>query len=127
MTASNYAELVELTSQISSDKLAVLGFPCNQFGAQEPGSDAEIKKFAQGKGAKFPLFSKIDVNGPNAHPLYVKLKTEASNKTLMSMFGEDIKWNFGKFLISNGKVIKRYEPTTSPKAILPDIQAAIGA
>jgi len=96
----------------------VLGFPCNQFGAQEPGSDAEIKAFAQGKGAKFPLFSKIDVNGPNAHPLYQKLKKEA---------GEDIKWNFGKFLVSNGSSIKRYEPTTSPKAILDDINAAIGA
>lgn len=88
LTASNYAELVELTSQISADKLTVLGFPCNQFGGQEPGSDAEIKAFAQGKGAKFPLFSKVDVNGPNAHPLYVKLKKEAGNKTLMSMFGE---------------------------------------
>ena len=66
----------------------MLGFPCNQFGGQEPGSDAEIKAFAQGKGTKFPLFSKVDVNGPNAHPLYVKLKKEAGNKTLMSMFGE---------------------------------------
>ena len=102
------AELVELTSQISSDKLTVLGFPCNQFGAQEPGSDAEIKAFAMGKGAKFPLFSKIDVNGPAAHPLFQKLKKEAGNKTLLSMFGEDIKWNFGKFLITNGNAIKRY-------------------
>jgi len=105
----------------------VLGFPCNQFGAQEPGSDAEIKAFAMGKGAKFPLFSKVDVNGPAAHPLFQKLKREAGNKTLLSMFGEDIKWNFGKFLITNGNAIKRYEPTTSPKAILGDINAAIGA
>jgi len=103
----------------------VLGFPCNQFGAQEPGSDAEIKAFAQGKGAKFPLFSKVDVNGPAAHPLFQKLKKEASNKTLLSMFGEDIKWNFGKFLITNGNSIKRYEPTTSPKAITTDIESAI--
>jgi len=92
------AELVELTSQISSDKLTVLGFPCNQFGAEEPGSDAEIKAFAMRKGVKFPLFSKIDVNGPAAHPLFQKLKKE----------GGDISWNFGKFLITNGNAIKRY-------------------
>jgi len=116
LTASNYAELVELTSQISSDKLAVLGFPCNQFGGQEPGSNAEIKAFARGKGAKFDIFAKIDVNGPDTHPVYQKLKSGA---------GADIKWNFAKFLISNGETIKRYEPTTSPKAILPDIESAI--
>jgi glutathione peroxidase-family protein len=94
----------------------VLGFPCNQFGGQEPGSNAEVKAFATAKGLKKVLFSKIDVNGPKAHPLYVKLKKEA---------GDDIKWNFGKFLITNGNSIKRYEPTTSPKAILPDIESAI--
>lgn len=110
---------------ISSDKLTVLGFPCNQFGAQEPGSNAEVKDFAIKKGLSKVLFAKIDVNGPAAHPLYVKLKKEASNKTLLSMLGDDIKWNFGKFLISNGKTITRYEPTTSPKAILPDIERAI--
>jgi len=103
----------------------VLGFPCNQFGGQEPGSNAEVKAFATAKGLKKVLFSKIDVNGPKAHPLYVKLKKEAGNKTLMSMLGDDIKWNFGKFLITNGNSIKRYEPTTSPKAILPDIKAVI--
>lgn len=107
--------------------MAVLAFPCNQFGAQEPGSDAEIKAFAAGKGAKnINLFSKIDVNGDGAHPLFKKLKTAAGKKTLMSMIGgDDIKWNFGKFLISNNESVKRYEPTTSPKAILPDIEAAI--
>jgi len=126
LTASNYAELVELTSQISSDKLAVLGFPCNQFGGQEPGSNAEIKAFARGKGAKFDIFAKIDVNGPDTHPVYQKLKSGAGNKTLFSVLGgADIKWNFAKFLISNGETIKRYEPTTSPKAILPDIESAI--
>jgi len=111
---------------IGSDKLEVLGFPCNQFGAQEPGTDAEIKAFAQGKGAKFPLFSKVDVNGDKAHPLFAKLKGEAGNKTLLSMVGgSDIKWNFGKFLISNGGAVKRYEPTTSPMAIKADIESAI--
>lgn len=125
MTASNYKELVELTSQFSDDQLSVLAFPCNQFGAQEPGSDAEIKAFAQGKGAKFPLFSKIDVNGPGAHPLYKKLKGSASNKTLLGLFGDDIKWNFGKFLIINNNSVKKYEPTTSPMQIKPDIESAI--
>ena len=66
----------------------MLGFPCNQFGGQEPGSNAEVKAFATAKGLKKVLFSKIDVNGPKAHPLYVKLKKEAGNKTLMSMLGE---------------------------------------
>jgi glutathione peroxidase-family protein len=101
-------------------------FPCNQFGAQEPGSNAEVKDFAIKKGLSKVLFAKIDVNGPAAHPLYVKLKKEASNKTFMSsMLGDDIKWNFAKFLISNGKIIRRYEPTSSPKGMLPDIERAI--
>jgi len=126
LTDSNYKELVEITAQYGSDQLAVLGFPCNQFGAQEPGTDAEVKKFAEGYGAKFPLFSKIDVNGANAHPLFQMLKKSAQNKGLLTMIGgEDIKWNFGKFLISNGAAVKRYEPTSSPKSILPDIESAI--
>jgi glutathione peroxidase len=120
LTSSNYAELVELTGKISSDKFAVLGFPCNQFGGQEPGSDAEIKKFAEGKGAKFPLFSKVDVNGANAHPLFTALKAAAPTPS----DGEDIIWNFGKFLVVNGGEVKRYGPRTSPKEIAPDIQAA---
>jgi len=104
----------------------VLGFPCNQFGAQEPGTDAEIKQFAQGKyGAKFPLFSKIDVNGDNTHPLYVKLKSEGSKTLLSALAGNDIKWNFGKFLISNGAAVTRYEPTDAPKSIGKDIDSAI--
>jgi glutathione peroxidase len=93
---------------ISSDKFTVLCFPCNQFGAQEPGSNAEVKDFAIKKGLSKVLFAKIDVNGPAAHPLYVKLKKDASNKTFMSsMLGNNVRWNFGKFLISNGKSIKR--------------------
>ena len=93
---------------ISADELILLGFPCDQFGAQEPGSNDEVKDFAIKKGLSKVLFAKIDVNGPAAHPLYVRLKKEARNKTFMSsMLGDDIKWNFGKFLISNGKNIKR--------------------
>uniref|UniRef100_A0A7S0DVH3 Glutathione peroxidase n=1 Tax=Hanusia phi TaxID=3032 RepID=A0A7S0DVH3_9CRYP len=126
LTDSNYGELVELAGKYSTEDLVVLGFPCNQFGAQEPGTEAEVKAFVQSKyGAKFPLFSKVDVNGPNAHPLYQKLKKEAQNKTLLSLLGDDIKWNFGKFLISNGNVVKRYEPTTKPLSIVNDIDSAI--
>jgi len=126
LTDSNYRELVELSGKYSNDELVVLGFPCNQFGGQEPGTDAEVKAFAQGKyGAKFPLFSKIDVNGPNAHPLYQKLKKSAQNKTLLSLMGDDIKWNFGKFLISNGVAVKRFEPTSNPLSIVGDIDSAI--
>mmetsp|Transcript_44824 Transcript_44824/g.70195 ORF Transcript_44824/g.70195 Transcript_44824/m.70195 type:complete len:108 (+) Transcript_44824:201-524(+) len=107
-----------MTKSIPSDKFTVLGFPCNQFGAQEPGSDAEIKSFAEGKGAKFPLFSKIEVNGAGAHPLYPLLKKSAGS--------EDIGWNFEKFLIINNSEVKNYGPRTSPKEIEPDIKAVIG-
>lgn len=99
----------------------VLAFPCNQFGAQEPGSPAEIRKFVDGYKVKFPMFGKIDVNGPNTHPLYVFLKSGTP------MFA-DIKWNFGKFLVDkNGNVINRYAPTTSPNEIESDIVKAMGA
>lgn len=104
----------------------MLGFPCNQFGGQEPGTEAEIKKFAQGKyGAKFPLFSKIDVNGPNAHPLYVKLKKEGSKTLVSALAGNEIKWNFGKFLVQNNAAVKRFEPTDSPKSTVKDVESAI--
>ena len=92
--------------------LVVLGFPCNQFGGQEPGSEGEIKTFCETKfGVSFPLFGKIDVNGPNRHPLYGFLTGEA---TAPDGSG-DIKWNFAKFLIDRqGKVVARFAPTTAP-------------
>jgi len=106
-------------SKYSSKGFEVLAFPCNQFGGQEPGSNAEVKAFAQSKGAKYPLFAKVDVNGPSADPLFVWLK-EAQGE----LGGNDIKWNFGKFLVNKeGKAIKRYPPTTSPNAIASDIVA----
>lgn len=108
---------MELTSQYSADQFTVLGFPCNQFGAQEPGSDSEIKAFAEGKGAKFPLFSKIEVNGAGAHPLYPLLKKSAGSA--------DIGWNFEKFLIIGNQEVKNYGPRTSPKEIEPDIKSAM--
>lgn len=101
----------------------ILAFPCNQFGAQEPAGNAQIKRFAQSKGAKYPLFAKIDVNGNNAHPLYKWLKSQKG-----TVFGIEVpvKWNFEKFLVGkDGKVIDRYLPTTSPQAIVPDIEKAL--
>jgi glutathione peroxidase len=98
----------------------VLGFPCEQFGHQEPGDEAEIQQFCSTKyEVSFPLFAKIDVNGPHTHPLYQYLKSEKSG-----LFGtEGIKWNFTKFLIDReGNVVKRYAPTTTPDKIAVDLE-----
>lgn len=101
----------------------VLAFPCNQFGGQEPGDKQEILSFVAKYGVTFPLFEKIDVNGPNTHPLYKYLKSQKSE-----LLGDDIKWNFGKFLVGkNGEVISRYAPTSGPESISGDIEAAIAA
>ena len=98
--------------------LRILAFPCNQFGGQEPGSEEEIKEFVKGYGVEFDMFSKIDVNGPNAHPLYVFLKN-AKHGTLTN----NIKWNFTKFLCDKqGVPVKRYSPTVSPLDIVKDIE-----
>jgi glutathione peroxidase len=101
----------------------VLAFPCNQFGKQEPGTDEEIVEFcSMNFNTTFPLFSKIDVNGEHAHPLFIWLKKEAPG-----IFGsEGIKWNFTKFLINrNGEVVKRYASKDKPEAIAKDIAALI--
>lgn len=101
--------------------LRILGFPCNQFGKQEPGTNAEIKEFAIAHGAKFDLFSKIDVNGNTAHPLYKFLK-----KAQGGTFGDSIKWNFTKFLCNKkGIPVKRYSPTTDPLSTVKDIEAEL--
>ena len=98
--------------------LRILAFPCNQFGGQEPGSEEEIKEFVKGYGVEFDMFSKIDVNGTNAHPLYVFLKN-AKHGTLTN----NIKWNFTKFLCDkHGVPVKRYSPTVSPLDIVKDIE-----
>jgi glutathione peroxidase len=101
----------------------VLGFPCNQFGQQEPGSASEIQSFCETRfGVTFPLFQKIDVNGNNAHPLYQYLTKSAPG--LLGL--EAIKWNFTKFLVDKeGKVVKRYAPTTNPSDMEKDIQALL--
>ncbi|SOC24622.1 glutathione peroxidase [Ureibacillus xyleni] len=117
--APQLRELEELYKRYRDNKFIVLGFPCNQFGSQEPGSDEEVAESCQlNFGVSFPLFSKIDVKGEEAHPLYRYLTKE--KKGLLTA---DIKWNFTKFLIDRqGKVIKRYAPTTSPSKIEEDVK-----
>jgi glutathione peroxidase len=99
----------------------VLGFPCNQFAGQEPGTNDEIKKFCSAKyNVSFPMFDKVDVNGENRHPLYVTLAGKESP------YPGDIKWNFGKFLIGkDGNILKRFEPRTTPDS--PEVTSAIEA
>lgn len=100
-------------------QLEILGFPCNQFGKQEPGGESEISEFCElNYGVSFPMFGKIDVNGDDAHPLYKHLKQEAPG----ILGSKSIKWNFTKFLVNkDGKVVKRYAPTDTPEAIEKDI------
>ena len=120
---SQYQGLQALYDKYASKGLAVLGFPCNQFGAQEPGSGSDIQSFCETRfGVSFPLFEKIDVNGPNAHPLFQYL-----TKSAPGILGtEGIKWNFTKFLVDgSGKVVKRYASTTEPKDIERDIEALL--
>ena len=111
--------LEKLYEDYKDKGLEILGFPCNQFLSQDPGSDNEISEFCQlNYGVSFPMFSKIEVNGPNTHPLFAFLKSEAKG-----MLGtEKIKWNFTKFLVdSEGTVRERYAPKTEPKEISADI------
>jgi glutathione peroxidase len=114
-------EGLEALYRANKDKgFAVLGFPCNQFGGQEPGDETEIANFCKTSyDVTFPLFSKIDVNGPNAHPLYRLLKSEAPG-----VIGtEAIKWNFTKFLVDReGRVVKRYASIDKPETIAKDIE-----
>jgi len=118
-----YEGLQKLYSDYRDRGLEVLAFPCNQFGAQEPGSDTEIQSFCTlNYSIQFKVFSKIDVNGSDAHPLYQFLKKEA--KGLLGT--ESIKWNFTKFLVSKtGEVIKRYAPQDKPDSIRADIEEAL--
>jgi glutathione peroxidase len=115
-----YKGLQELYARFAGRGFDVLGFPCNQFGKQEPGDAAQIGSFCEKNyGVTFPMFAKIDVNGANAHPLYKFLKDKEPG-----MLGiEAIKWNFTKFLVDrNGQVVRRYAPTTKPDAIADDVE-----
>lgn len=115
-----YEGLQELHEKYSSEGLSVLGFPCNQFLSQEPGSEEEIKNFCTiSFGVTFDMFAKIDVNGENTHPLYTFLKANAKG----FLGSEAIKWNFTKFLVDReGNVVERYAPSTIPKQIEKDIE-----
>lgn len=118
-----YAGLEALYKKYADKGLVVLGFPCNQFGAQEPGSESDIQSFCSTTyGVSFPMFAKIEVNGENAHPLYRFLKREAPG----ILGSEAIKWNFTKFLVDKtGKVVRRYAPTETPQSLEKDIEAIL--
>jgi len=120
-----YAGLEELYGTYKDRGFAVLGFPCNQFGAQEPGQAAEIGAFCEKNyGVTFPIFDKIDVNGPEAHPLYKFLKQ--SKPGILGT--EGIKWNFTKFLVDReGQVVRRYAATAEPKTLGADIERLLGS
>ena len=120
-----YEGLERLQEDLSGRGFSVLGFPCNQFGAQEPGGEAEIGEFCRlTYGVKFPLFAKVAVNGPGAHPLYRWLKSQAKG-----FFGtSSIKWNFTKFLVDGeGRVVRRYGSTTKPEAIRGAVENLLGS
>lgn len=127
-TASNcgftpqYQGLQQLFDQYADRGFTVLGFPCDQFGNQEPGDDAEIADFCERNfGVTFPMFSKIEVNGDGAHPLYQWLREEKSG-----LLGDAIKWNFTKYLVGrDGQVVGRYAPTTKPEKLTDDIEKAL--
>jgi glutathione peroxidase len=118
-----YAGLEQLQKEFSPRGVSVLGFPCNQFGGQEPSTDAEIQQFCQLTfGTTFPVFAKINVNGAKAHPLYSHLKSAA--KGLLNT--EAIKWNFTKFLVSpTGEVLKRYASATTPEEIAEELRTLL--
>ena len=119
-----YRGLQELYDEFADQGFSVLGFPCNQFGGQEPGDEAEIGQFCERTyGVTFPMFAKVDVNGADAHPVFRWLRTEKGG-----LLGDAIKWNFTKFLVGkDGQVIARYAPTTKPESLADDIRTALTA
>ena len=118
-----YEGLQILQDKYADQGFAVLGFPCDQFGHQEPGDETEIAQFCSlNYGVTFPMFAKIEVNGSDAHPLYQWLKDEQGG-----LLGGAIKWNFTKFLVGrDGTVLDRYAPTTAPDKLTGDIEKALG-
>ncbi len=141
-----FEDLQKLYSKYKDEGLTILGFPCNQFNAQEPGTNEEAAEFCQmNYGVEFPIFGKVDVNGTKAHPLFQYLKKtkpfEGFDETTMNgklikkivadkypewMIGNDLKWNFTKFLVNReGEILKRYEPTAEPMDFEKDIQAIL--
>jgi glutathione peroxidase len=112
--------LEHLHKELEEKGLVILGFPCNQFGSQDPGADGQIEEFCQlNYGVSFPMFSKVDVNGNDAHPLFTYLKDEARGV----LGSKTIKWNFTKFLINRqGEVVKRYAPNDTPQSMHADVE-----
>lgn len=117
-----YAGLQQLYDDYGDQGLVVLGFPCDQFGHQEPGSEDEIASFCETSyGVTFPMFAKVEVNGVDAHPLFGWLKHKKSG-----LVGKDIRWNFTKFVVGrDGRVVKRFGPATSPERLRPTIEKAL--
>lgn len=117
-----YQGLQKLHDTYADRGFSVLGFPCDQFGGQEPGSEEEIASFCERNfGVGFPLFAKVEVNGAGAHPLFAWLRSEKGG-----LLGSRIKWNFTKFLVDHrGRVVRRYGPTTAPDKIAADIESAL--
>ena len=117
-----YKGLEALHQGLAPRGFSVLGFPCNQFGGQEPGDASQIEQFCSvNYGVTFPMFAKIDVNGSNAHPLYQYLK-----KAKSGLLGSSIKWNFTKFVVDrSGKVVARHAPTTKPEGLTKEIEALL--
>lgn len=115
-----YAGLQKLHEQYASRGFAVLGFPCDQFGHQEPGDEAEIREFCRTRyDVSFPMFAKVEVNGSNAHPLYRWLKEQKPGV----LGTRQIKWNFTKFLVDgNGQVLRRYAPTDKPASVAAELE-----
>ena len=119
-----YEGLQQLEKKYADSGFHVLGFPCDQFAGQEPGSADDIETFCSGTfGVTFPMFAKVDVNGRNAHPVFAWLRSQKRG-----VLGNRIKWNFTKFLVGrDGQVIRRYSSTTKPEEIAGDIEAALAA
>jgi glutathione peroxidase len=119
---ASYAGLQRLFDDYGDQGLVVLGFPCDQFGHQEPGTEDEIDAFCQQNyGVSFPMFAKIEVNGDDTHPLYQWLKHKKSG-----LVGNDIRWNFTKFLVGrDGRVVKRFGPAKDPESLRPRIEKAL--
>ncbi len=117
-----YKGLEQLHRELAPRGFAVLGFPCNQFGSQEPGDARQIETFCDRTyGVTFPMFAKIDVNGSKAHPLYEYLKSEKTG-----LLGSSIKWNFTKFVVDrSGKVVGRHAPTVTPEGLRKEIEALL--
>lgn len=119
-----YAGLQALHQRFGERGLVVMGFPCNQFGGQEPGTEAQIAEFCSTRYAvDFPMFARIEVNGPGTHPLYRLLKS----KLPAADGNQDISWNFAKFIVDgNGEVVRRYDPATTPDAIGGELETMLG-